>query len=178
MPAKSSCSQPPRKVLIVPKEGCMTPTLLEKRGLFKSIWVDTMTPRLLLFIKMGLKLQAKQSKAKQSKANNNNNKNRNKGPNLQLLKLRVGIFAFYSKQEHLTFCIVRSHGPNQIITISYFQIPQTFLEQSQQTPPLHHLHITFSCWFCRVQEEEEEEEEEHSSFPYHHQPHFQPGFRV
>jgi hypothetical protein len=27
-----------------------------------------MTPRLLLFIKMGLKLQAKQSKAKQSKA--------------------------------------------------------------------------------------------------------------
>jgi hypothetical protein len=54
-------------VLIVPKEGCMTPTLLEKRGLVKSIWVDTMTPR-LLFIKMGLKLQAKQSKAKQSKA--------------------------------------------------------------------------------------------------------------
>jgi hypothetical protein len=88
-------------VLIVPKEGCMTPTLLEKRGLFKSIWVDTMTPRLLLFIKMGLKLQAKQSKAKQSQQQQQ--QKQRQGPKPSIIEAEGGHLCLLLQTRTLNF---------------------------------------------------------------------------
>jgi hypothetical protein len=67
---------------------------------------------------MGLKLQAKQSQQQKQ------------GPKSSIIEAEGGHLCLLLQTRTLTFCIVWSHGPNQIITISYFQIPQTFLEQS------------------------------------------------